>query len=364
MQQQTYIFGSMDGGRFRLSMSWQVFSTLFLCLITILLLNAVFGLVYRNYSVLQNTWDIKHLLSAFHSFALVLLLVRWLNTRIESQLSWSRSLGKQILYHLVLPVLISIVAISLINLVMDALVYQVDFIRLLDQVITVVVTSFGISLVLLSDFGIILLNKWKQSATEAEKFKKENMEFRFDMLRNQVNPHFLFNSLNTLASLIYENQDQASDFVRQLAKVYRYVLENKDKELITLQEEHDFLKSYLYLLQIRFAQGLQINLQLDLENKGLLAPMTVQLLVENAIKHNIVSASKPLKISIYTDEENSLVVANTLQKKISPEPSTKTGLANIKNRYAFLTDKEVEILETTENYTVRVPLIFDETQEK
>jgi len=359
-QSNTYILGSLDGNKFRLSLRWQVLSTLLLCIVSLVILNAVFGLVYRNYNVLQKAKDTGNLLSAFALFTIVLAVVRWTNTRLESKLEWDSSLRKRIFQHLVLPVLISILGISVIRIIFDVFIFEVAFIRLLDQIITVTVTSFGISLVLLCDFGIFLLNKWKQSATEAEKFKKENLEFRFDMLRNQVNPHFLFNSLNTLASLIYENQDQASDFVRQLAKVYRYVLENKDKELITLKEENEFLNSYLYLVQIRFAGGLQIDMNLDLENKGMLPPMTVQLLIENAIKHNVVSASKPLRIQIFTNDENQLVVNNGLQKKSSPEPSTKTGLDNIKNRYNFLSDRNIEVLETEESFTVKVPLIFDE----
>jgi len=357
-----YILGTFEGNRFRLSVQWQVLSALLLSVVTLVVLNVVFGLVYRNFDVIQNAWNLTNFLRSIGMFAVVLTVVRRVNARMETNLDWDNSLAKRIIAHLFLPVACSILAISVFNLIFDVVIFKVEFIRFLDQFITVVVTSFGVSLVLLSDFGIFLLNKWKQSATEVEKFKKENMEFRFDMLRNQVNPHFLFNSLNTLASLIYENQDQASDFVRQLAKVYRYILENKEKELINLQEEHVFLESYLYLIQIRFASGLHIELDLNLENNGLLAPMTIQLLVENAIKHNVVSPSRPLQIKIFTDEENNLVVTNTLQKKAIPEPSTKTGLDNIRNRYKFLSDRSIEVIETESLFTVKIPLIYDETK--
>ena len=204
---------------------------------------------------------------------------------------------------------------------------------------------------------MFLLEKWRFSLAELERFKKENAEFQFESLRAQVNPHFLFNSLNTLSSLIYQDQQKAESFVRELSDVYRYILENKDRELVTLKKELEILNSYIYLILLRFEQNLSviIDVRNSLDNI-LIAPLSLQMLVENATKHNIISKKKPLNVKIYT-EDDYIVVSNNLQKKEIKNYSSKLGLANIKSRYGFLTDKRVEIVENSDEFLVKVPLI-------
>ncbi len=177
------------------------------------------------------------------------------------------------------------------------------------------------------------------------------------MLRNQVNPHFLFNSLNTLSSLIYENQDTAAEYIRKLSRVYRYVLEQKEKELVKLKTELDFIKAYIYLYELRFTNMLTFEIKISDESKDcFIAPMTLQMLIENAVKHNIVSKKKQLTIKISSKDEY-LVISNNLQKKQIKEYSSELGLKNIKSRYAFISDKEVIVEETNEHFTVKIPLI-------
>jgi LytS/YehU family sensor histidine kinase len=178
------------------------------------------------------------------------------------------------------------------------------------------------------------------------------------MLKNQVNPHFLFNSLNTLSSLIYSNQDTAAKFVRQLARVYRYVLENRDKEVISLKEELTFLQSFIYLIHLRFSENLKVEIDIPVQmQEKLIAPMTLQMLIENAIKHNVVSQKKPLTIQIYADMFEHITVTNNLQKKTIREYSSNIGLKNICSRYGFITDRKVIIEENPENFKVRIPLL-------
>jgi LytS/YehU family sensor histidine kinase len=199
--------------------------------------------------------------------------------------------------------------------------------------------------------------KWSYSHAELEQFKKENAEFRFETLMNQVNPHFLFNSLNTLSSLIYENQDIAARYIRELSKVYRYVLEHKENDLVKLRSDLEFLKAYVYLFELRFTNMISFEFRIEdekLEYK--IAPMTVQMLIENAVKHNVISKKKNLNVRIFTQGDY-LVVDNNLQKKSEKLYSSGMGLKNIKSRYSYITDKEIFVYESYEDFTVKIPLI-------
>ena len=200
------------------------------------------------------------------------------------------------------------------------------------------------------------LMSWRQNSIDYERLKTEQIATQYDSLKNQVNPHFLFNSLNALTSLVYDDQDKAVQFIRKLSQVYRYVLDTKDKEVVEISEELSFLESYLYLQKIRFEENLTFEIDIADEIKRLyIVPISLQMLLENAIKHNIVSQSKPLHIRIY-EEDSYLVVANNLQEKMHKD-STGIGLSNIKARFSYMTKKEVIINKTDDLFEVRLPLI-------
>lgn len=200
------------------------------------------------------------------------------------------------------------------------------------------------------------LQNWKEAAIDAEKSKKESIKAQYESLKNQVNPHFLFNSLNALTNLVYQDQDKAAKFIKQLSEVYRYVLDTRDKEVVPIDEEVKFLKSYLYLQQIRFGDKLKVDMALD-SIQGMIAPLALQMLVENAIKHNVISEELPLAIKIFVSA-GKIVVENTLQKKsILPEDSPGLGLENIRRRYEFLSNQKVEVVADTTSFRVYIPLI-------
>jgi len=205
--------------------------------------------------------------------------------------------------------------------------------------------------------SIEFFNNWRKTLTEKEEFKRTSLSAEFEALKNQVNPHFLFNSLNTLSSLIDENPKQANEFVQKLSSVYRYVLTHRDKETVMLHEEIDFIKSYIFLNQIRFGANLNsiIDVNANCLNKQI-PTLTVQMLIENAIKHNVISAQKPLNISITCNQEY-LNVENNLQPKLTSSESNGIGLNNIIERYKYLTKKEVIISKTDNKFEVSVPLI-------
>jgi hypothetical protein len=185
---------------------------------------------------------------------------------------------------------------------------------------------------------------------------------KFESLKNQIDPHFLFNSLNVLNSLIEENPDMAQDFTTSLSKIYRYVLEQKDKELVPIEEELDFAKTYMNLLLIRFENSLTFEIPEDIAiPEAKVVPLSLQLLLENTIKHNVASSTKPLHIRIYVEGGN-LVVENNLQKKETLNNRKGVGLQNIVNRYGILTKKVVTIEESSDYFRIRLPILTKQTQ--
>lgn len=198
-----------------------------------------------------------------------------------------------------------------------------------------------------------------EARTQLINLQKENLQTQYDVLKQQVNPHFLFNSLNVLTSLIKLEPDLAEKFSEQLSKVYRYVLENKDNELVDLNTELNFLDAYIFLLNIRFIDKLKVNINIP-ENRrsDKIIPLAMQLLIENAIKHNTMSKSQPLLIDIYIDIDNHLVIINNLQERPSQLVSTGIGLKNIQNRYQLLNNTTPVFEKLTDRFIAKIPLVL------
>ncbi|WP_026968402.1 sensor histidine kinase [Algoriphagus terrigena] len=216
----------------------------------------------------------------------------------------------------------------------------------------------GISLVFLAIFTTrSWLMEWRKSAIEAEQLRSEKLASQYQSLKNQLNPHFLFNSLNALSNLVYEDADRSAAFIQKLSRIYRYVLEVQQEELVSLQRELDFAQNFLELQKIRFEENLNFSVKVS-DPKGLfLPPLSLQLLLENAIKHNVASAEDPLFIHII-QKEKELWISNTFQPKSSQtEPSTGVGLNNIKSRYLILSKAQPEVVQTEHEYLVKLPLL-------
>lgn len=196
--------------------------------------------------------------------------------------------------------------------------------------------------------------------TQLLKLQKENLQSQFDVLKQQVNPHFLFNSLNVLTSLIRIEPELAEKFTEHLAKVYRYVLENKDNELVTLCTEMSFLDAYIFLINIRFMDKVQVNIRVPEHRKNdRIIPLAMQLLIENAIKHNSMSKKSPLVIDIFIDDNNHLNVVNNLQEREAHMTSTGVGLKNIQNRYRLLNNTIPTFEKTETHFVARIPLVTE-----
>jgi sensor histidine kinase YesM len=219
--------------------------------------------------------------------------------------------------------------------------------------------TFRINLFLHTIHAIMYYDaRLKNTMLEAEKLKTLSAESQYEALRNQVKPHFLFNSFNVLSGLVHKNPGMAADFIRQLSKVYRYLLYHQEEKLVRLGMEIDFLQSYIFLLKIRFGDALKVQVDIpeDLAEAYLLPPASLQLLVENAVKHNVLTQKKPLTINIFT-EERFLVIRNSLQRKKNDESKTGLGINNIRLRYRMLSKQEILVEEDPAFFTVNLPLI-------
>lgn len=216
----------------------------------------------------------------------------------------------------------------------------------------------------LSIFYLILNRKanfrMRSMEIQAQQLMKANAIAQFEALKSQVSPHFLFNSLSILSSLVHIDPNLSEKFIDQLSKAYRYILEQKDNDTVTLQTELDFINSYAFLLKIRFENkfDLQANVSYSDAGKYRVAPLTLQLLIENCVKHNRMSEKEPLVVSI-TIKDNYLIVSNPVRPRTEIEKisSTGIGLTNIKNRYELLTNSALHIDQDEDLFTVKIPLI-------
>ncbi|HET9823743.1 MAG TPA: histidine kinase [Chitinophagaceae bacterium] len=206
--------------------------------------------------------------------------------------------------------------------------------------------------------GAAFFEKWRKMVDEAENLKKENLQSQLEGLKGQVNPHFLFNSLNSLSSLIIEDPEKAEKFLDEMSKVYRYLLRTNEEGLTTLESEMQFIQSYFHMLKTRYGDGLDMETRIDDHYLPYqIPPLTLQMLVENAVKHNMILKNSPLKILIMTTNSGRLIVSNNLQRKDRMVSSNKVGLTNIVNKYRLMRKEEISVRDDGKEFAVVVPLI-------
>ena len=211
-------------------------------------------------------------------------------------------------------------------------------------------------LVTSSCYIFYLIRRQQQVIIENQQLQAENIRNQYEALKNQLNPHMLFNSLNTLRSLVREDQDRAQEYIQELSRVLRYTLQSNESQCVTLREEMDFTSAYIFLLKMRYEENLTFDIQINRSLEDYyLPPMSIQVLIENAVKHNEISNRHPLNIRIETDDACGIFVSNPIQAKLTASMGTGVGLANLSKRYLLLFRQEILITEDT-NFTVRIPL--------
>lgn len=311
--------------------------------------------IFNNYK--SSLFSTQSLLSIAGS--LLTTLIMWFGVMAIVRYLWKNyPWEKNPLRHLV----IEVIAILVYTFTVGAIFYSINELHPLESFeenlklstfFTLMITFFITSLF----EGFFFYIKWKETRVLSEKLEKENIKSQYETLKSQINPHFLFNNLNTLASLIEENPKMAVEYVQQTADYYRSILNLKNREVISLAEEIELIKTFYTLQQNRYGSNLKLNINIP-ENltNSMVAPLVLQMLVENAIKHNIISKDKPLTIDIY-QKDNLIVVSNNLQKRDQEQASTQFGLKNIIDRYSFLSNRNVEISENDSTFTVSIPIL-------
>jgi sensor histidine kinase YesM len=276
----------------------------------------------------------------------------------KKYVDWNKLPLKSFLITSVTVLIYSSAATVLINYIWVVVILRHTYSDFIEYQMSSMITEIIVAVFITTFFyAIKFFKSWKEVLINEEQLKNEAISLRYEALKNQVNPHFLFNSLNTLTNIVQTDPDLAVKFIKQLSEIYRYVLEQKDTELVDLDTEMKFVQSYLYLLQIRFSEKLILDVRVTENLNYKVIPISIQILLENAVKHNEISSENPLKISIFIDESNNLVVKNNLQTKSTINDSTQIGLSNLKSRYEYLTGKTFEIIKTDEEFIVKLPLI-------
>jgi sensor histidine kinase YesM len=264
---------------------------------------------------------------------------------------------RRVLLSMGLYVLITVITIILVFVLYD----RVSFFQYklnLWHMIFGAISGAGASIVAASFHeGVAFYEKWKKVTDQAEQLKKENLQTQLESLKAQVNPHFLFNSLNSLSSLISEDPNKAEKFLDEMCKVYRYLLRNNEDDLAPLWVEMQFIQSYYHLLKTRYGDSLSLEVDIPDELVWYRIPsLTLQMLVENAVKHNIMQKDQPLNISITATEGPRLIVSNNLQRK-KRISSNKVGLNNIVKKYKLLNQDDIAVQEDEKVFSIVLPLI-------
>lgn len=301
-------------------------------------------------------------LAQFVSLTLIWQLVKGLNSFLDKRIPFSQGPLTRVVLQIALTMLFVSPFFIITTIVMRPYTPQYvtpGFIGIGLAIFIIMIFLFNFAF-----YSYYFFRNWQESVEDkaglevrAAELEREKFNLQYHQLKNQVNPHYLFNTLTSLDGLIQTNPALASEFVRHMSKVYRYVLQHKENEVVNIEEELEFIGHYIELLHIRYGSGLSIHHTLSAAamDKGIVM-VTLQMLIDNAIKHNIVQASSPLKIIIW-DEGDYLVVHNNKQLRRQIENSNRQGLKQLKQLYGYLSGKPVLIEDTAEHFTIKIPLL-------
>lgn len=322
-----------------LSLSWAIFQ---------LIENQVSEPERNNFLFIQ--WFV-------YATLLIILLLHLLSVILNRSLPWKRYAGMRFVLQMLSGTALSLFSINLVyRMIKEQLTAAPAD---LNQIILLNIYGAAFILPLFSFFfGYKFLKAWRKSELESEQLMKENARSQLMSLRNHLDPHFLFNNLNILSSLMDKDIELSKTYLNKFAEVYRVILKTEYSDLTTLGDELELIESYVYLISIRFKDCVYFELDIDKSHYSkALPPLTIQMLIENAIKHNFATVEKPIHIKIESNAENIMVSNNLQKKKYLPRERKATGIENIRRRYEFFTNKTVEVVETESEFIVKLPLI-------
>ncbi len=310
--------------------------------------------------------NFRHLVLTIFIICTSAIVLSYVNRLLNSRLSWNTQLALRLSIGLVSNIIIVGLILWLEGSLFLLVGTDIEGLKslwssnpdLISKI--VIITILTVLIYTVFNFALYSYNQYTYSHIKNAQTKRKYLGLQFEVLKSQLSPHYLFNCLNTISSLVFKDASMAEDFIRRLASTYRYILENNKKKYVTLEEEVEFVKSYNYLLQVRFETylKLEINLPPNIMSTKI-PPITLQLLVENAVKHNTINKNNPLNIYIGAIDNTVIRVSNTKTEQPSGISSFNVGLNNIISRYEYLTDQKIRI-DNSEKYTVTLPVIQNE----
>ncbi|UZR92362.1 sensor histidine kinase [Chondrinema litorale] len=343
----------------------------------VFLILCLLGILLYSYAVYSETSSFPDFLVDYRETLLMILLVQitgWSVLGVNSILSKIINWKKHTLLRFIIGVLLDaltafilffgLIAVSLyLSVGEDELNYMI--INREELIVkTGIVFFFTAFTYTIVDFAWFSYRQYAVVQIQKVQMMRNQLELQYDMLKSQLSPHYLFNSLNTISALIYRDVEVAEEFIRNFALTYQYVLETNNKKLVALENEIDFIKSYIFLLKVRFDESLKVFI--DIPNElytSQIPPLTLQLLIENAVKHNVITEGSPLNITISYDEQTGLIVRNNKTTVPESTSSFKVGLANIRRRYGYFSEIPVKIINDT-FFTVVLPVLYIDAKQR
>ncbi len=327
---------------------------------------SVANAVVRLVMIPQWTW--KEQLGSFFLQLFVLFaiwaIIKSLNTFLGKVMPFSKGVARRIFVQFISSIIVSFPLLVLVDYISNKYLTHLDFMGKEFKALVVMLFVIVLLLINFSFYGLHFFTQWKLSIEEKARLQvlaadtqKEKSMMQYQHLKNQVNPHFLFNTLTSLDGLILSDPPLASEFVQHLAKVYRYVLEHRENEVVSLDTEINFIQHYISILKIKHGNAVVIHMNVSEQagRKGI-AMVSLQMLIDNAIKHNVANAKMPLHIYIQ-EADGYLVVKNNMQLRRQIEQSTGQGLKHLKQLYGFLTDIPVCVADDANSFEVKLPLL-------
>ncbi len=275
---------------------------------------------------------------------------------LDKKFSWERNPVSTFFYRIIASIIFTALDILVVNYIIIKYLFNANPLDNIRQYFNYAIVQFGIAMLVIS---IIFLkhffNSWRDSVIQKEKYKQDALAMQYETLKSYVNPHFLFNSLSVLSSLVEKDTAKSQEFIKQLSDIYRYVLEQKDKELVPLDTELNFIVSYINLHRIRHGENLRVDFRVD-DRSGHIIPLSMQILLENTFKHNIISEEDPLDVSIWR-ENDYIIVQNKLQTRKTINENGGFGLETISKRYEFFTKRALQVSSDNGLFIVKLPIL-------
>jgi len=282
---------------------------------------------------------------------------------------WKKSVPGRMLAGMVINTMIAVLIAFGISILILNINYGVSFEEIAENynqpaIKMAIITLISVIIYSIVYFALFSYNQYAVVQIESVQLERRQLNLQFEALKSQLSPHYLFNCLNTISSLVYKDAGQAEVFIRRLAQTYKYILSTNNQRLVEVVKEVEFVKSYYYLLKVRYENS--FDLEINLPEKIMfskLPPLTLQILVENAVKHNVFSRDNPLEVNIGSNDENMIKVSNTKTEKPADTSSFRVGLSNIKSRYKFFTESDIEIIDD-DSFTVNLPVLNEKVLSK